>query len=211
MLLLQRLAHRRHSSPGMLSRSVQSDSPSATSCPPLEQQASRGTVSPGSLKGTFPASNPSKSPNTSIHLSPACRDESCINPAPNAADESLPSCATAQLHQDGPFPLQGPAPSHLQSLSSSPNDSIWKEKSVPLQDRGAAPGGKLIRRVFPRLRKAAHFHQVLDCHTETGSKEGFNNTVVLCIRIYPATNVHPYTPGVLRLETSILEIAIDHI
>lgn len=107
LLLLQGLAHKHHSSPGMLSRSVQSDSPSATSCPPPEQQASRGTASFGSLKGTFPASNPSKSPNTSIHLSPACTDESCINPAPNGADESLLSCATAQLHQDGPFPLQG--------------------------------------------------------------------------------------------------------
>lgn len=44
-----------------------------------------GTASLGSLKGTFPASNPSKSPNTSIHLSPVRTDESCINPAPNAA------------------------------------------------------------------------------------------------------------------------------
>lgn len=134
LLLQQRLAHKSHSSPGMLSRSVQSDSPSATSCPPLEQQASGGTASLGSLKGTFPASDPSKSPNTSIHLSPVCTDESCINPAPNAVDESLLSCATAQLHQDGPFPLQGPAPSQPQILSSSPTASIWKEKSVTLQD-----------------------------------------------------------------------------
>lgn len=53
LLLLQRLAHKHHSFPGMLSRSVQSDSPSATSCPPLEQQASRGAASLGSLKDTF--------------------------------------------------------------------------------------------------------------------------------------------------------------
>lgn len=139
LLLLQGLAHKHHSSPGMLSRSVQSDSPSATSCPPPEQQASRGTAFFGSLKGTFPASNPSKSPNTSIHLSPACTDESCINPAPNGADESLLSCATAQLHQDGPFLCRD-------SSIPSPNRLILpycfhlEEKVSHPADRGAAPG-----------------------------------------------------------------------
>lgn len=83
----------RDSPPGMIlglilvlaALEVSSDSPSAASWSQPKQQGF------GSPKCTFLPQPLSKLANTSLHPSPACAAESCINPAPNGADESLPA------------------------------------------------------------------------------------------------------------------------